>query len=136
MTPTKIIDFIIKHDGKITDVRPIYQSYAYFQKLIEAKQVIRIRRKKRMVAFFSYYRVKDYEDCLKTDESWQLPDNYTQGDKIFIDVMAVKPEFRGERMTLEFRKRLIKKEPNAKEVAGIDVNNRLRIHPLKKEIAK
>ena len=132
MTPTKIIDFIIKYDGKITDVRPIYQSYAYFQKLIEAKQVIRLRKKKKTIGFCSYYKVNDYDGCLRTDETWELPKNYTVGNKAFIDVAVIRPEFRSERTTLEFRKRLIKKEPEVVEVGWIDVKNRLRTYLLKK----
>jgi len=93
MTPTKIIDFIIKHDGKITDPRPISESYKYFQKLIDAGQVIWIRKKKQRIAFFSYWKVNDYNGAKDTDEQWILPNNYTQGDKIFIDVSVIRQNF-------------------------------------------
>jgi len=39
-------------------------------------------------------------------------------------------------MTLEFRKKLIKKEPDAKIVGWININNQLRTYQLKKEIIK
>lgn len=123
MNPIKLLDFIIRYDSRVIDPRPISQSYVYFQKLIEAGQVIWLRKKKQRIGFLTYYKVRNLEECRKTDEDWQLPKNYTDGEILFIDTCVIKPEFRNSRTIFSFRKKLFNKEKQTKKVAWVNEKN-------------
>lgn len=125
MTGADIVRFMLEQDGEVLDVRPVEQSVAYFDRLLEKGLVVPHFNKRRLAGFMSYWRTANPERERVFTQSWELPAVLDQGPYAYVDQVVVAKEFRNQGVLNYFIKYLRNLKPHIKGAFWIDENMNL-----------
>jgi len=128
-----VVQFIDRFGEKATgrlDITPADVCYLHHEAMVKAGQYIWVIRDKKPVGLMTYYKLRNAEDVREVVDkhgTWILPDNFTQGNIIYVQTIAVDYEYRRKDIIRGLIKMLLLKEPEAKLAFWINTKNRWNI---------
>jgi len=121
--------------GETIGAQPYSESFPYFKKLIESDNYIAYKKSKKVIAFASYYKLKDLidvEEVRRMDDTWNMPANISDGKIVFVDTLISDGQMNGT-FIKRFIRDLKKKEQEALYAVWIGMDSKMYLYNRRKK---
>ena len=106
-----LVKFTAEHADGVISCCPVDKAESFFNRLIEADQVIPKFHRGALIGFAAYYRTCAPREELQHVPDWSLPEQYSFGPYVFVDLVVIHPKYRKQRILEYFVDRIKKLKP-------------------------
>jgi hypothetical protein len=106
-----LVKFTAEHADGVISCCPVDKAESFFNRLIDAGQVIPKFHRGALIGFAAYYRTCAPQHELTHIPDWTLPEQYSFGPYVFVDLVVIHPKYRKQRILEYFVDRIKKLKP-------------------------